>query len=120
MKRTLKTAIVEKLRKINYDADATVKGSVAKAVAAAVMSAGATPRPTVAPAKKTNGSVPLSSLNSEQRQILEAAASMPQRNAKTRMPSRDEIELCTQKNAAGEESIVGVMRAQRQIRAGKL
>jgi hypothetical protein len=39
---------------------------------------------------------------------------------KTRPPTRDEIEATTQKNARGAESIVGVMRAQRLIREGKL
>jgi hypothetical protein len=117
MRPSLKLTSVDRLRKI--DVDAIVEGSVAKAVAAAVMSAGTSARPRVIPANKTDG-VALSSLNSAQRQILEAAASMPRPNAKTRMPSRAEIELCTQKNATGAESIVGVMRAQRLIASGKI
>jgi len=40
--------------------------------------------------------------------------------ARTRMPTRQEIEQVTQRNATGEESIIGVMRAQRLIRSGQL
>jgi hypothetical protein len=47
-----------------------------------------------------------------------AVAAMPGRP--TRMPTRAEIELVTQKNARAEESVVGVIRAQRLIRQGKL
>jgi hypothetical protein len=50
--------------------------------------------------------------------VAEAAGGL--RSEKTRTPTRDEIEQVTQKNARGAESIVGVMRAQRLIRKGKL
>jgi hypothetical protein len=57
-------------------------------------------------------------INAASDSMRAAVVAMP--GKPTRMPTRAEIESVTQKNARGEESVLGVMRAQRLIREGKL
>jgi hypothetical protein len=51
---------------------------------------------------------------------VQATADQLKAQPATRPPTRAEIEACSQRNASGENSIVGSMRASRLIREGKL
>lgn len=117
MTSSLQSAIAQKLQKVGFDVDATVKGSVAKAVAAAVMSAGKTaptPRPPAAPARKTEGGVPFSSLNSEQKQIIAAAEAL--KIAPHHFPTKEEMLKQTGPGAPNEvDQCKAAMRAQRGL-----
>jgi hypothetical protein len=108
---TLKKALEERMTRVRVHKAGVAQASEVDAIRGALQASRASRK---AAAVKSSAI----DINAAGDSIRAAVAAMP--TQPTRMPTRAEIVSVTQPNARAEESVVGVMRAQRLIRQGKL